>query len=181
MRCRCLFLMLTVLPTAVAQDTKAPAAEPEIQLAEDLAVLKPFLGTWEVNGQWSSGTKLWARNIYRVGLNGRFVESSTFAKDGDGDVYERYRTVFAWDKKNDRFITHGFTYNGDVSTVELKTEKTDDGRAVLISEWSPDGSDAKISQRMEIIDAASYRWQVWSQRTPDAEKQEIMNAVWKRQ
>jgi len=176
------FVVCPSLVTATFFDkTDESAADKRTpELSKELEILKPFLGTWEVNGEWAGGGKLWARNHYKIGLGGKFIEASTFAKDGDGKVYERYRTIFSFDKKKKSVVSHGFTYDGTTSVVDMKTEKNDSGRSIAISQWTPTNGTTTIKQKTEFVDDDSYRWQVWSRMSDDGDWTEIMNAVWKR-
>lgn len=174
---RILLLAFTFLTTAAAAQSPAIQAP---ELSPDLEPLKIFVGKWEINAKWTSGSKLWARNTYRVGLGGKFIEASTFAKDGEGEVYERYRTVFFWDKVKKTFVTHGYSFDGTVSIVNLKSEKTDDGRTIVESQWNPAGGSMTVKQRLEAIDNDSYSWKVWGREGGDGEWNPMMDGVWKR-
>ena len=143
-----------------------------------LAPYIPFLGTWEINHQWKDGTPIWSLNEFEIGPGGKFIIARTFTRDGDGEVYERYHTYFSHDEEKG-MVSHGFTYDGSVSIVEgieAFEGKTGPG---FTSYWSP-GS-AQIKQTVEILNADSYRWRVWT-RTEDSQAwTQIMDGVWKRQ
>ncbi len=161
-----LILVLAMAGKTVADD--APFA------GTPLAPLAAFIGNWEINTTWADGTSLWSRNEFTVGLGGRFLEARTFAKDGDGDVYERYRTVYGVDPDTGELISYGFTNDGSVTIVDNMTVE-EDGPA-LTSEWSGNGT--TIRQTVRFTSADEYNWKVWMR--GDDDWTEIMNANWQR-
>jgi hypothetical protein len=174
-------------PLLIPQDEETPrissrsaVAAPELD--ENLSPLLPYLGYWEVNSEWSSGDKLWARNEFSIGLGGKFVEARTYTKDEDGTAYCRYLTIYAWDKEQSKIVSHGFTYDGTTSLgLPLETSTSADGKPQLNSMWKPDPkSDAEIKQTITIIDDGSYSWKVWSRPDEDGKFEQIMDGVWKK-
>ena len=67
------------------------------ELIQELAAFRPYIGTWEMSTEWPGGGTLWGRNVYRVGLNGRFFEAKTWSREGDADPFEMYDTVWLRD------------------------------------------------------------------------------------
>lgn len=169
-------LILAIAMTSSAQTTET---KPQ-KLSADFKPLEVFVGEWEVTAEWTNGTKLWAKNDYRIGLGGNFLEATTFAKDDEGEVYERYRTVFLWDKTRETFVSHGFSHDGTVSVTDQKTRKTEDGRTIVESQWTPAGSPMTIKQKLEVIDHDSYSWKVWGRQGADGEWNSMMVGTWKR-
>jgi hypothetical protein len=177
----CITALVVGAATLVAQQTKAPDAQHEPQLNENLKCFAPYLGTWVIESEWSNGGKLWAKNKYTIGLGGNFVMARTWAKDGDGEPYERYLTIFAWDKAQNKVVSHGFTYDGSVQQVDMEVE-TSDGKELIRSQWQPSpANDMVIKQEVSIIDENQYGWKVWSRADESAEFQPLMDGVWKRQ
>ncbi|HMQ16771.1 MAG TPA: hypothetical protein PKC49_12435 [Phycisphaerae bacterium] len=151
------------------------------ELQGPIEKLSPFLGTWEIEATWSSGEKLWARNEYRVGVGGRFLEATTFARDGDGKVYERYLTIFCYDAAKKAFVSHGFTFDGTakVTPVDVGEEA---GRPIVSLQWKIGEGDAapEFRQRVAFVDGDSYRWQVWTRSGGAEDWSPMMDGVWKR-
>lgn len=127
-----------------------------------LEMFSPYIGNWEINDRWSTGETLWARNEYRVLMNGAFVEATTWAKDGDRPPYARYRTIFAWDPEAKSLVSHGFTMDGTAETHRMEMLDAD-GSTAISAEWPM--SDAEnapsIRQHVHMPKDGSYRWQVW--------------------
>jgi len=155
----CLLLTMSLSGLAVAEPEASSDESSVKELAEGpMKKMQPFIGTWEINDAWSNGEALWARNEYKVGLGGRFVEATTYAKDGDGEPYERYRTIFSHDAESGEYRSYGFTYDG-TATVVTNTIADVDGQTSITSEWEQ--GPAEIRQTVTTIDADNYRWQVW--------------------
>lgn len=133
-----------------------------------------FIGQWEIDTTWSDGTPLRSRNVFTVGLGGRFLEAQTFAADGDGDMYERYRTIYAYDNETGQIVSYGFTYDGSVTIVD--DMKLDEDGPALTSEWSGDG--AAIRQTVKFLSPDEYNWKVWTR--TDGDWGLIMDANWHR-
>lgn len=125
-----------------------------------LGALAGYLGDWEVATQWADGTPLWARNEFRVGLGGKFIEARSFTKDENDEIYERYYTIFAIDPESGTFTSYGYTYDGTVTIVEGIEVDNADGSGTMTTEWSA-GADA-IRQTVSVTSDESYNWKVWS-------------------
>lgn len=177
---QCFMLLVLIyfllFPTAShSQDLpKAP-----VKLVEGpMAKLAPILGTWEIDAEWANGSSLWARNEYKVGLGGKFVEAKTYAKNNSGVAYQRYLTVFGYDESSKEYTSWGFTYDGTEKTVPISVEEKE-GKMTLTSEWSQDES-TRIRQSVAIADGDNhYEWKVW-QKSESEDWIEIMNGKWKR-
>jgi uncharacterized protein YndB with AHSA1/START domain len=154
-------------PAAISGDGSRLEGKP-------LGALAPFIGDWEIESAWADGTALWARNEYRVSMNGAFVEATTWAKDGDGEPYPRYRTVYSWD--GDSIVATGFTFDGTVSTVDMGVPG--DGSPLLVAEWGE--YPARIRQWVDAPVDGAYRWRVWMLPSDDAEPVAMMDGMWKR-
>lgn len=177
-------LLAGLLPAAArsqgARDVSGAAPGARDFSGTPLAPLGAFLGTWEIDGAWADGTKLWSRNEITVGLAGKFVDVRTFARDGEGEAYERYRTVFAAGSEAGRMVSYGFTYDGTVSVVDQIAAGGDGIGAFVESRWTS-GAQA-IKQRIEMTADDAYRWQVWTRPAADAEAAwaAIMDGTWRR-
>lgn len=167
------FSMAALLATAF----ESPAA-PEKLVDGEIAKLQPWIGNWEINSKWASGQALWARNEYRVGLGGKFVEADTYAKDGDGEPYHRYKTIFTFDESKKKFVSYGFTSDGKVQVVENKLEQVD-GKVALTSSWAM--GETEVKQTVKILNNDEYAWNVWMRPVEgDAEWAQSMEGTWKR-
>ena len=177
----CICFAVTCVLTANAQDAETAKSTSDKELNENLKCFAPYIGTWVFDSQWANGVKLWAKNQYEVGLNGNFVIAKTWAKDGDGEPYERYLTIFAWDKEKNTVVSHGFVFDGTVQQVDMEVEKLN-GKDVFRSQWRPTpSSEMTIKQEMSIIDENQIGWKVWSCADDSADFQPMMDGVWKRQ
>ena len=140
--------------------------------------LTPILGTWEIDDQWESGSPLWARNEYKVGVGGRFLEAKTYSKNPAGKIYQRYFTVFGYNDDENEYMSWGFTYDGTEKTVPLQITEVD-GKVEMTSEWAQ-GPSSRIKQTVTIKpESDHYVWKVWSQ-DEGSDWAEIMNGKWKR-
>ena len=136
------------------------AAESGTLEGTPLEGLTAFLGNWEVETQWADGTPLWARNEFRIGLGGNFIEASSFTKDENDKVYERYYTIFANDTESDSITSYGYTYDGSVTIIEGINVANVDGFVTMTTEWSA-GADA-IRQTVSVTSNETYHWKVWA-------------------
>ncbi len=156
----------------VRADLPRPSRPEKLQ--GELGRLSYFLGTWEINGAWSSGQKLHARNEFRIGLGGRFMEITTSVRDGDGPVYERYRTIYQ--HTPDGFVGHGFVFDGTAKSVPV--EVTFEPTLKMRTELTENGT--TVRNDAIRIDDDSYAWKVWVRGADDAEWVSVMDGVWKR-
>ena len=173
------------LPTdgTARPDSKEAVDVPVPELDEKLSVLKPFLGDWEIDAKWVGGGDLWAKNEYRVGVGGKFVEARTYAKNEEtGEVYCRYLTIFAWDDEESKIVSHGFTFEGkSVLNLYMDVSKTKNGVSEISSTWNPaPGSPSEIKQTITLVNEDHYQWQVWSRPDEKSEYSQMMNGVWQR-
>lgn len=166
--------VLTVCGSGAVALAAPPAGGLDASLLEGtpLEVLAPYIGDWEVEGEWGDGRSLWSRNEYRVMMGGAFVAATTWAADGGGEPYQRYFTVYT--AEDGGIVARGFTHDGTTSTLEMTT--TED--SALVAEWGE--SPARIRQRVDPPRGDAYRWRVWMLRDPDAEAVELIDAIWRR-
>lgn len=143
-----------------------------------LTAYAPFLGAWEIEGAWTNGDPIRARNTYEVGIGGRFIEAHTVATDAQGDPYERYLTVIAWDEGKQSALSYGFTFDGSVGAVPLKRD-ADAERPTYTAVWP--GMGGKLRQRLEFApDGDSYSWKVWHRAEGAEDWTLMMDGVWHR-
>lgn len=149
-------------------------------LAPALAALAGFVGEWSIDATWSWGERLRARNVYRPVLGGAWLACDTWARDGDGDAYQRYVTWFgrpATANGPGDWTCVGFTYDGTVSQVGVEVAGGDgDAPAEVRSTIGP------IRQRVALaVDGRSYRWRVTGPAPDDPEERmTMMDDVWRR-
>ena len=148
-------------------------------LAEPVADLSRFLGEWTIDATWADGSTLQARNIFSVGLNGQFMEATTFANDNNQGEYARYFSVYAYDADADQFIGHGFDFAGTYAPVEFDLE--DNGRIMTMENPMGGAENAPIlRQRIEFTSDDTYRWQVWMQAPGTNTFAPMMDGTWHR-
>jgi hypothetical protein len=164
-------------PAPVMMPAGVRSTDASLLEGKPLAMFAPFIGDWEITDTWSDGTALWARNEYRVLMDGAFVDALTWAKDGDGEPYLRYYTVFAWDAANGKLITHGFQTDGSASVHDLG-RAGDGADAGFTSEWG--SYPARIRQQVDMPEDGTYRWRVWMIPAEGAEPRAMMDGHWMR-
>ena len=173
--------LMALCHSVVAQESSAATRKvdsgPSIKM--ELKGFAPFVGTWVIDGQWIDGNKLWAKNEYRVGMNGNFIEARTFAKNQHGKIYQRYFTIWRFNADKGNVESYGFTYDGTVTVTDSEIDNSDTAHPAIGSQWTQsDGS--QIKQQVTLTDADSYSWKVWS--SPDGNDwKQIMDGVWNRQ
>ena len=175
MKHRCLTLVVSILLVALGASADDRAAD---LAGTPMEALSDLIGDWEVEATWSDGSRLWSRNEFRVGLGGQFVVARTFAKEAEGQRYERYLTYFAYDADSGTWKTYGFTYDGTVSVVDDVEVSTVDGRLLFASRWA--SGDDEVRQTLEVTSKDSYNWKVWVRPDSGAEWTQIMDGDWKR-
>ena len=157
---------------------KAPIAQAgEVPLdGTPLWALAGYIGNWEIDTEWSDGSRLWGRNEFTVGLGGQFINIDTYARDGDGDKYQRYFSVYSANAETGALTAYGFNFDGTVTIVDDIELTGDVGDATLTTRWS--AGDADIRQSIQLISKNEYTWRVWSGN--DDEWELIMDGTWKR-
>lgn len=169
---------VALLPGLTSADVSLLAGKP-------LAPLAAYIGDWEVSAFWSGGQHVWARNEYRVLMNGAFVLASTWVSDAGGEPYLRYQTMYAWDAARGAIVGHGFTNDGTTETLVFTQEADEAGAPLaLVTEWASgqDGSGPVVRQRTAIPSPAdeTYAWQVWFLSPSGEAAVAVMDDVWRR-
>jgi hypothetical protein len=172
-------LTLGLLGLVGAEPATAPTTGPsESGIAHTppaaLAALKPLIGRWHINANWSDGSPLDARSEVEWTLDHRFIHEKTFVKLPDGGEYQRYETMYGANA-NGGIVVTSFVYDGQNRTVTMKMEG-----GALVGSWDSKEGDATahIEQRVEFIDNDTMHWQVWLGKGDS--KQQIMDGNWKR-
>jgi len=101
----------------VSQGSTARAGEVPLD-GTPLSALSGYIGNWEIDTEWSDGSRLWGRNEFTVGLAGQFINIDTYARDGDGDKYQRYFSVYSADAETGELTAYGFNFDGTVTIVD---------------------------------------------------------------
>jgi hypothetical protein len=143
--------------------------------ANHLAPLERFSGEWTVQGKWSSGDELQARNVYEWGLGNKIMTAKTYVKSDKGE-YQRYEGVMAWHPKKKSLFIISFAYDGNLTenVIELKGDDT------LLIGFVPfhDGEPSKVRQTIQFKDNDHFTWKVELQ--VENEWKELINATWVR-
>ena len=173
-----LYYCLLLPAVAWGQLEPSPTEEP---LQGPLTVLQPLLGTWEIDAKWNGGQPMWGREVYRVGLAGRYVIVETFARDGQGPVYQRYLTIISHDDEAQQFTAHIFIYDGVAKNVPMVV-RNQDGLLQTSTEWSGKiaGQSMDIRTEIRFLNNDAYRWQVWQRLPEDVEWTELIDGTWRR-
>ncbi|MFG0306809.1 MAG: hypothetical protein ACF8Q5_11410 [Phycisphaerales bacterium JB040] len=148
-------------------------------LSGPVAAMSRFLGEWTIDADWADGSTLQARNVFTVGVNGKFLEAVTYANDNSQGEYARYFTVYAHDAETDRLVGHGFDFAGSYSPVAF--ELSEDGRVLETENPMGEGDSAPtLRQRLTFTSDDAYRWQVWMKPAGAPEFVPMMDGVWNR-
>lgn len=170
---RAMAALIVATGAGFAQHGSGTTTDGALLRGTPLEVFAPYIGDWEINSAWGDGTTLWSRNEYRVLLGGAFVQATTWAKDGGGEAYPRYFTVYA--SEAGAIKAHRFTYDGTVTALDMSPIAEGKG---LAAEWGE--YPARIRQWVDAPEGDSYRWRVWVLRDADAEPAPAMDGIWKR-
>jgi hypothetical protein len=141
-----------------------------------LAPLERFLGEWEINGRWTSGDELHARNVIDWGIAKKFITAKTFVKNPDGTEYQRYDAVFAFHPKKKCLYQVSFTYKGDINETVIETA----GEDTLHIGWKPfDANEpSNVRQIIKFVGKDSYVWTVQVKDGDDWKK--LIEGAWTR-
>jgi len=131
-----------------------------------------LVGIWQIDAAWSDGTALWAQAEYRPVLDGAFVEGRVFVRDGDGPLYQRYRSLFVGTAGGDSAVAHTFSADGSYAESLLQVDGP-----VITTEWS--AGETTISERMELESSEVMRWQVWTT-AAGGDRTLVMDGRWRR-
>jgi hypothetical protein len=149
-----LFLLPTVGPLAGV----ASGAEPATGAEENkLAALERFLGEWEINGRWTTGEELHARNVMDWGIAKKFITAKTFVKNGNTE-YQRYDGIMGWHPRKKSLYQITFAYDGDIRETVIESADKD----TLYFGWKPftEGEPSPVRQTIKFTDKDSYVWTV---------------------
>lgn len=148
-------------------------------LTERMQMWEPLLGQWTIEATWSFGMTLEGKAEYRAGVSGAFVHARTWVSDNGGPTYLRYESTIAASEEADVYDLHVFGHDGTARKEAWRVEHRDGGRDVLTAEWAmPDGT--PIREEMELTDASTLAWRVWSRPSAESEWAPLMNANWKK-
>ena len=168
-------ILLTILVPrdSRAQNVALESNNASSELSEDLKILQPFVGTWEVDAKLGSGESMWIKEVFTVGMAGNYLQSKTFTRDANGE-YQLSHTVWRWDNQRAQIVSHVFSRDG--SYLELKpTVEVVEGRLTVTSLWSKRNSPVPVQQIRRFIDDSRYQWKALSMgKTPAIE------GVWKK-
>ena len=160
-------IFVVITADGVSAQDKAKSTE-----TNQLAPLSRFVGEWTVEGKWSSGDELRARNVYEWGLGNKIIKSKTFVKADKGE-YQRYDAVMSWHPKKKQLFIISFAYDGGM-TENVIEPKGDD--KILIG-FTPfhEGEPSKVRQTIQFKDNDHFTWRVELQ--GDGGWQELINAT----
>jgi hypothetical protein len=164
-----LAVLATLLSAACISADDKPATE------NKLAIFERFAGEWTVEGKWSDGSGLRARNVYAWSLGKKIMTSKTFVKDGDRE-YQRYEGVLAWHPEKKSLYQVSFAFDGSM-TENLMEAKDKDTLHIAFASFAKD-KPSMIRQTIHFVDDDSYQWVV-SRKVGDKWVQ-LIDATWKR-
>ncbi len=167
---------LTMLALLAGASSVTAGDKTETKSADNkLAVLERFAGEWVVDGKWSNGDTLHARNTYAWGLGKKIMTSRTFVKNGDKE-YQRYEGIFAWHPEKKSLFHISFTFDGSISEV-LVEAKDKDMLEIGLRPFA-EGKESKVRQTIRFLDNDRYQWVVFLKNGDSW--QQIIDATWKR-
>jgi len=172
---RMLRTILGAWAVALTVTTWVGAADDVADAPAALQPLAALVGEWTLDGNWSNGEALMARETMEWGLNRKFINVRTWVTRNDGSgEYERYQSVYG--VKDGKIVLYNFAYDGDSSVDEVKVN----GKVIDIRRKAktPDGAEMVIRQEIEPDGKDKFRWRIWLDR--DGNSQQIMDGVWVR-
>lgn len=179
-----LYSIATSSATAQTTEDTKPAQvdkKPEQRaLKKEIKAFQPFVGIWIFDGQWLGGDKLWAKNVYVVGMNGNFVDAKTFAKNEHGKTYQRYHTIWRFNPEKEKVESFGFSFDGSVTITDADIDMSDPKHPVIRSQWKQKPPGQIIKQEVRLIDENNYNWKIWSS-ADGKDWTPMMDGVWKKQ
>jgi hypothetical protein len=164
------FAMLAVLAA-----TGSTPADDKTAAESGLASLEPFVGEWEVNGNWSDGSRLQARSVYEWGLGKKILKARTFGRKGDKE-HQRYERVLAWHPEKKSLFEISFAYDGGVSEFLIESKDKDTLHIGWMS-FVPD-KPSNVRQVIKFLDRDHFQWVV-SVKDGETWKQ-LIDATWTR-
>jgi hypothetical protein len=159
----------------IAYFCNSAQADDKASPPNQLAPLERFVGEWTVNGKWSSGDELHARNIYAWGLGNKIMTAKTFVQFEKGE-YQRYEGVMAWHPNKKNLFIISFAYDGNMTENIVETKEDD---TILIG-FVPfhQGEPSKVRQTIKFKDKDHFTWKVELQ--GKGSWQELIDATWVR-
>jgi hypothetical protein len=163
--------VLIVLSSASALGGADKGAEKN----DPMAALAPFVGEWQVEGQWSSGDKLRARGVYEWGLGKKILKARTFVMNGDKE-YQRYESIMAWHPKKKCLYEITFAFDGHIGEVVIEPKDSD----TFHIGYTPFQADepSNVRQILKFKDKDHFQWIV-SMKQGEEWKQ-LIDATWER-
>ena len=163
--------MAVMLTLAFAQ----PSASEQTDKSDPMAVLAPFVGEWQVEGQWAAGEKLHARGVYQWGLGKKILKAKTFVMNGDKE-YQRYESIMAWHPKKKCLYEITFAFDGKISEVIIEP-KDQDTLHIGYTPFHAD-EDQNVRQILKFKDKDHFVWTVNLKQ--GEEWKQIIEATWER-
>ncbi len=160
--------MQTPILIALALSTTQPPLQGE------LARLEPILGTWEIDAKWTGGMAIWSRATYTVGIGGNSIEGRVRVRDGDGEPYDRYLSVYTYDAERSQFVAHTFQNDGSYKAQDIQLDGD-----VLTTEWEENG--VQIRDESTFKPGGFLNWKVGVKPPGAEEYQTMMDADWTKQ
>lgn len=151
-----------------------PRASAGVELSS--AVFAPFGGEWEIEGAWSDGTPLRARNVYEWRLGEKHMHTATFLPREDGGEVQRYDGFLTWNPARGVLVCYSFAVDGGVSEylVELEGEKTFKFGFGALEGLPP----PYVRQTITFMSDDAFRWVVDVKGEKGWER--VMDGVWRR-
>jgi len=160
-------------------DDSAPAAAPRLPLADAIAPLRPLLGAWEVNTKWPDGVPLWSLTKIEAAPGGAFIASTTLARDGDAQPYERYRAFIIRRAGQEGFEEVSFTHKG---TVLVAPATMTGGETPVFESTIPSGpsNPREVVKRYEFQGDDAFGWTVFAREPGSQASIPLAEGTWRR-
>jgi hypothetical protein len=159
---------LTLPSSGTAEDKTAPSAD-------KLQPLARFIGEWSVEGKWSDGSELHARDTFEWSLGKKIINTKTFVKNGASE-YQRYEGVLTWHPKKASLVQYNFAFDGSVSETTMQAVDNDTVRVGWVP-YDP-SAPSKVRQVLKFVDNDHFNWKV--EVNANGAWQQIIDATWKR-
>jgi uncharacterized protein YndB with AHSA1/START domain len=165
--------MLFVLILAKSALAQAPSPPPE-----QIAACSRFIGgQWIVDGHWSDGKPLHARNVFEWGVNQATIHNRTFVS-GDAGEYQRYEGTFAWDADLKTLMVITFACSGACTRSRIDTPDADTLR-IGFTPLNPGDAEPQVRQVIHFTGPDAYTWNV-KLKKDDGSWDQIIEATWNR-
>ncbi|MGH7179066.1 MAG: hypothetical protein ACREJC_16935 [Tepidisphaeraceae bacterium] len=168
--CAVVVSALLLCVAAQPKDTTAPPVDDPLQ-----SVVPYIGGEWRINGAWSDGRAIKARETFEWGVGKKFIVCKTFVAKPDGGEYQRYETIFG--AQDGKLMVWVFTFDGHTESGpwQIDGKKLFGTRQLHAADGSSGGT---VHQSIELVEPNKFRWLVAIEK--DGKTDQVIDGVWER-